>query len=324
FDGYYGGAPDMAPGGPACLGRVIFRTVSDGRTRAAALHAGDLHIIQTVPSELVDVLAASANVRVSTAPGTRPVWIELNVNRPPFDDVRVRQALNHAIDKQRLIDEVYGGRATALAGPLSPHNLFVNKTLIPYPYQPELAADMLGDAGWTDSDGDGILDKHGRSLAITLDTLEIWRALAEAVAVQLDEMGITVSVRTWERAAIATRLLADERMAYLDGWGDSAFDPVGHLEAKWHSRIDDSGYGRANYSGFSNPRVDELIQLGEITPDPIARQELYDEAQRILYEQAPAVFLLLPDEVEAASLRVEHWDAASDGRINLHDVCLAP
>jgi peptide/nickel transport system substrate-binding protein len=118
--------------------------------------------------------------------------------------------------------------------------------------------------------------------------------------------------------------LSGERAAYIDGWGDSAFDPVGHFEAKWHTFVPGGVYGRGNYSGYSSARVDELIRMGELTADIEERHRIYDEAQEILYVEAPAVFLLLPREIEAASDRVLNWEPSSDGRLNLHDVCLVP
>jgi ABC-type transport system substrate-binding protein len=113
-------------------------------------------------------------------------------------------------------------------------------------------------------------------------------------------------------------------LAYLDGWGDSAFDPAGHFEAKWHRATEGQHYGRGNFSGYDNERVNELIRAGERTADPAERQRIYDEAQEIIYREAPAVFLVLPEEIEAASMRLQNWEPASDGRINLHDVCVIP
>ena len=324
FDDYYGGAPDLPPVGPACVDRVVFRVIPDALTRAAALRAGEVDIIQAVPLDLVEVLAEAPDVQVRTAPGTRPVWMDMNVNRSPFDDGRVRQALNYVVDKQRIVDEIYGGRAVVLPGPLSPFNNFVNKELEPYPYDPEKALDLLSEVGWMDSDGDGILDEDGQPFAFILDTLEVWRPLAEAVADQLQAVGIEATVRLWERQVIRPRLLTGERMAYLDGWGDSAFDPVGHFEAKWHGYVEGQPYGRGNYSGYDNERVNELIRMGEVTADPAERQRIYDEAQEIIYEEAPAVFLILPEQIEAASVRIQNWEPASDSRINLHDVCVVP
>ena len=324
FGEYYGGATDLPPVGTACADRVIFRAILDPLTRAAGLRAGELHIIQSVPLELADVLSEVQDVVVRSAPGTRPVWMDLNVLRPPFDDMLVRQALNYAVDKWTIAETVYGGQALALAGPLSPYDAYVNDSLQAYVHDPKRALEMLAEAGWTDANRDGVLDKAGQRFSIVLDTLNVYSHLAEAVAHDLREIGIEVAVRHWERSDILPLLIAGERTAYIDGWGDSAFDPVGHFEAKWHSRVEGGPYGRGNYSGYSNDRVDELIRLGELTADVDERQKIYDEAQVIIYNEAPAVFLLLPREIEAASARVSNWQPASDGRINLHDVCLSP
>jgi peptide/nickel transport system substrate-binding protein len=324
FDEYWGGAPDLEPVGPACVQTAIFRVIPEASTRVAALLAGEVDIIQSVPAELVDTLAQTPGIQVKTAPGTQPQWLQLNVSDPLFEDVRVRQALNYAVDKDLIVEAVYGGRAVPLPGPLSPYNNFINEELSPYPYDPDKALELLGEAGWSDSNGDGILDQDGQPFTFTIDTLEDWRALAEAVATLLREAGIDASVRFWEYSVVQPQLLACERQAYLDDWGDSAFDPVGHFEAKWHTYVEGEPYGRGNFMCYSNPRVDELIRAGETEADPEERQRIYDEAQQIVYDEAPAVFLILPEEAEAASERVQNWEPASDSRINLHDVCLAP
>ncbi len=323
FEDYYGGSPDLAPVGTACVDRVIFRVIPEASTRAAALLAGEVQIIQSVPSDLIGRLKENDQVAVKTAPGTQPKWIELNVTKPPFDDVKVRQALNYALDKNLIIQEIYGGRAVELPGPLSPYNNFVNKGLKPYPYDLEMAHKLLEEAGWKDTNNDGIVDKDGQPLSFTIDTLEEHRALAEAAANLFQEAGIGASVRFWEYSVVQPMLLARERQAYLDDWGDSAFDPVGHFEAKWHGYVKGQSYGRGNFSGYDNERVNELVKLGETTVDSAERQKIYDEAQQLVYDEAPAVFLILPEEVEASLMNVMNWEPASDSRINLHDVCLS-
>ena len=324
FEDYYGGAPDLAPVDAACVQGAVFRVIPEASTRVAALLAGEVDIIQALPPELISTLEQTPGIQVQTVPGTQPKWLELNVNVPPFNDVRVREALNYAVDKELLIEAIYGGNAVALPGPLSPFNNYVNKSLQPYEYSVEKALALLAEAGYADSNGDGLLDKNGQTFSFILDSLEEHRALAEAVAGQLRAIGIDASVRFWEYSVVKPQLQAGERMAYLDDWGDSAFDPVGHFEAKWHSYVEGAAYGRANFSGYSNARVDELIVQGETTADPAERQKLYDEAQQLIYDEVPAVFLILPEEAEAASTRVQNWGPAADSRVNLHDVCLAP
>jgi peptide/nickel transport system substrate-binding protein len=322
FDDYWGGAPDLEPMEPACVRQVIFRVISEGSTRVAALLAGEVDVIQALPAVLVETLDQMPGIQVKSAPSTQPKWMEMNVHQPPFDDVRVRQALNYAVDKDLIVDTIYGGRAVPLPGPLSPYNNYVDSDLKPYPHDPGRALGLLARAGWTDSDGDGTLDKDGQRLAFTIDTLELFRPLAEAVAMQFRAIGIDANVRFWEYSVVKPMLLAGERMAYLDDWGDSAFDPYGHFEAKWHGYQEGSVYGRGNFSTYDNERVNELIKLGERTADPAQRQIIYDEAQQIVYEEAPALFLVLPEETEAARKDVLGWEPASDSRINLHDLCI--
>jgi peptide/nickel transport system substrate-binding protein len=193
FADYWGGAPDLAPAGPAQVERIVFRVIPEASTRVAALLAGEVDIIQGLPPELVDTLSLTEGVAVKTAPGTQPKWMELNVTNPLFADVNVRQALNYAVDKDLIVEAIYGGRAVSLPGPLSPFNNFVNQSLAPYPYDPDKALELLTAAGWSDSDGDGILDKEGQPLAFTIDTLEEWRPLAEGVAGMFREIGIDAS-----------------------------------------------------------------------------------------------------------------------------------
>ena len=323
FDDYYGGSPELPPVGPACAETIVFSVNPEASTRVSALLAGEVDIITAVPQDLVPTLEANPNVQVATAAGTQPKWVELNVNQPPFDDVLVRQALNYAVDKELIIEQIYGGRAVALPGALSPYNNFANESLTPYPYDPDMALDLLSQAGWEDSNGDGMLEKDGQPFAFTIDTLEEWRSLGEAVADMFRAIGIDANVRFWEYSVIQPQLLAGERMAYLDDWGDSAFDPVGHFEAKWHGFVADTPFGRGNFSGYDNARVNELIEIGETTGDEATRHEIYDEAQQIVYDEAPAVFLVLPEELEAASASISNWAPASDSRENMHDVCKA-
>jgi peptide/nickel transport system substrate-binding protein len=321
FDDYYGGADELPPVGPPLLDRVIFRILPEASTRVSALRAGEVNIIQSVPSHMIPVLATDASVRVASGPSTRPAWMEMNVNQPPFDDVRVRLAMNYAVDAETILDTVLGGLGVVIAGPLSPYNNFADPTLEPYGYDPDKALELLAEAGWTDSDEDGFLDKDGEIFTFVIDVRPTSKPRAEGLAGQLQELGIDATVRVWGDYSVLKPLMLDgERTAYVGDWGDSAFDPVGHFEAKWHSRVEGTGNGRGNFSGYSNPRVDELVAAGEIEADVERRHELYNEAQQLVYEEAPAVFLFLPDIVEAGSASVQNWMVAADGRLNMHDV----
>jgi peptide/nickel transport system substrate-binding protein len=321
FDDYFGGAPDLKPVGKACVPRAVFRVTPETSGRIAALLAGEADIITEVPAELVGTLRRAPGIQVKTVPGTRPLWMEMNVKQAPFTDPRVRRALNYAIDKDLIIRKVYGGMAKPLGGPLSPLNNFADPTLKPYPYDRDRAVAVLREAGWTPGPS-GVLMKEGKPLAFIIDTIDSIRSLAEALSTMFRDIGIDARVRIWEYNVVLPRLLAGERQAYVGDWGDAAFDPVGHMEAKWSTLRTGSPYGRGNFSGYSNARVDTLIRDGEVEADPDRRRAMYNEAQRLIYVDAPAVFLVLPEAIEAASARVQNWEPASDSRVNLHDVCL--
>lgn len=321
FDDYYGGAPDLKPVGKPCVTRAVIRQIPETSTRVAALLAGEVDIISEVPAEMVAMLQKVPGMQVKTVAGTRPLWMEMNVKQAPFDDPKVRQAMNHAVDKDLIVKKVFNGLAKPLAGPLSPLNNFADPSLKPYAYDKDKALALLKEAGWT-KDANGALMKGGKQFSFVIDAGETTRSLAEALAGLFRELGMDVSVRLWEYNVLQPKLLAGERQAYLGDWGDSAFDPVGHMEAKWSSYQKGSTYGRGNFSGYSNPRVDELILQGETEIDETKRHAIYNEAQKLIYDEAPAVFLVLPEQIEAASARVQNWEPASDSRENLHDVCL--
>jgi peptide/nickel transport system substrate-binding protein len=149
YDDYYGGAPELEPVGPAQVERAVFRMMPEPSTRVAALLSGEVHIIQAVPVDLLARLEGDARVQVATVEGTRSYQIELNNASAPFDDVRVRRALNLAIDWEEILEGVYVGYGERLATSFLPSGFGFDPDLAPYPYDPEAARDLLRDAGYT-------------------------------------------------------------------------------------------------------------------------------------------------------------------------------
>ncbi len=320
---YWGGSPNLPPVGTACVDTAVFKVIPEASSRVAALLAGDVDIIQGVPADLASTLQNNPDVQVKTAPGTDILYMDLNVNQAPLNDVRVRQAMNYAIDKNLIISSIFDGKAEAMPGALSPHNNYVDKDLTPYPYDTTKAKSLLAEAGWTNTNSNGILVKGGKTFSFTIDTESSFQDLSEAVANQLRAIGIDASVRVWDYSVVTPLLLAGQRMSFLDDWGDSAFDPVGYLEAKWHSYVANTTYGRGNFSGYANPKVDKDIEEGQSIVDPATRQQIYNDAQQLIYNDAPDIFLVLPEVIEAASAKVQNWTPSADGRVNLVDVCKA-
>ena len=146
FEDYYGGAADVGPVGKAPLKQATFRMIPEPATRVAALKTGEVHIIQEVPVDQIQALAGDAKVKVQSAQGTRMYMVEINTKL--ISDVRVRQALNHAINWDEIVKEIYGGRAHRVGTALLPSGFGYNQNIKPYAYDPEKAKALLKEAGY--------------------------------------------------------------------------------------------------------------------------------------------------------------------------------
>ncbi|HLU82043.1 MAG TPA: ABC transporter substrate-binding protein, partial [Trueperaceae bacterium] len=138
--GYWAGAPELQT--------LVFRMMPEPSTRVAALLSGEVQIIQAVPPDLVDRIDGVPGFTVHTAPGTRAYGIELNNATEPFNDVRVRQALNYAIDWDSILTNIYQGYAERLATAFLPTGFGYDADLAPYPYDPDRARALLQEAGY--------------------------------------------------------------------------------------------------------------------------------------------------------------------------------
>lgn len=304
FDDYYGGSPEIPPVGPAPAKRVIFEFMPEVSTRIAALQSGDVHIIHNIPPDLVPTLEADSNVVVKTVEGTRMHMFEMNVTMAPFDDVRVRQAINYAIDIDTIVADVLSGYASVVAGPLLPHGFAVDPDLKPYAYNPEKAKELLAEAGYADG------------FEVVIDTSDDLKDVVYVAASMLADVGIEATVRAWDWAVLKEKLLEGERAMCFGNWGNSTLDPSDLLVPKLRSN------DRGNYSLYANPDLDALLDEAEVETDRAIREQLYYQAQAIIYEDAPWVFSYVGREIEACRTNVVNWEPSTDSRINLHRVKL--
>jgi peptide/nickel transport system substrate-binding protein len=304
FAGYYGGSPAIPPAGPARVDRVIFRIIPENSSRVAALLAGEVDIINELPVSAMKQVESSGRAKVMKANGTRTFFVALNLAKKPFDDPRVRRALNHAVDRKLIINRVLSGTAVPLNGVLSPQAFAFNPDLAEYKFDPDLARKLLADAG------------YGSGLALTIDTEGAFKDVAEAVASMLQKVGIKATVQVWE-GAVLTPVWRDpskrkERDMYFTSWGNGSLDPSDIMMPTLRTG------GRGNSAGFSNSKVDELLDAAETELDPAKRRALYFEAQSIVNAAAPWIFLWLPQDLYGVSNRVGGWVPSPDSRINLH------
>lgn len=304
FEEYYGGAADLPPVGPAPAKQVVFKIIPEASSRIAALQSGEVQIIQEVPAHMVDTLKSDSGVQVKTCPGTRVHFAAMNTSKAPFDDVRVRQAMNYAVDMEKIVNTILGGYGEALPGPLLPEAFAYNTKLKAYGYDPEKAKQLLKEAGY----------ENGFQLVI--DCRDDKKEISDAIASQLKEIGIDASVRVWDWGVLRPLIMDGERKMVVTDWGNSTLDPYDIMDPQFKTK------DRGNYAIYSNARVDQLLTDGATELDTEKRISMYKEAQQIIYDEAPWIFGYGTDMVEACRDNVDNWEPSPDSRINLHDVVI--
>ncbi|MCC7284408.1 MAG: ABC transporter substrate-binding protein [Acetobacteraceae bacterium] len=309
FAEYYGGSPEIPPSGPAQVDRAIFRVLPENASRVAALLAGEVDIINELPPSAMRQVEANRNVQVMKVNGTRTFFVAMNNARAPFSDIRVRRALNHALDRGVIISRVLGGTATALRGVMSPDAFAFNPDLPEYALDLDRARALLAEAG------------VAQGTEMVIDTTGAFREIAEAIAALLSRTGLRVRAQVWEGAVLSPMWQNPERRRerdmYLNSWGNGSLDPSDIMLPTLRTG------GRGNSAGFSNPEVDRLLDAAETEIDQDKRRGMYLRAQAIVTDQAPWIFLWLPQDLYGVSRRITGWQPQADSRINLHRVRIA-
>ncbi len=220
-------------------------------------------------------------------------YLGWNIRRPLFSDKRVRQAMSHAFPKERIINEVFFGLGQAVMTDVLPENQYCNRELKPYAFDLERAKALLSEAGWTDSDGDGILDKKidGQSTPFRFtikyyaDSPE-WDNSLLIYKNELRKIGIDLDPKSFQWKELI-RVYEDKDFdAVVGGW---RMDWDIDYFQLWHSTQADV-QGGSNHCGFKNARVDELADKLRVTFDTAERIAIVKEIQAILHEEQPYTF----------------------------------
>jgi peptide/nickel transport system substrate-binding protein len=306
FAAYYGGSTEIPGAGPAQLDRVIFRVLPENSSRVAALLAGEVDIINDLPASAMRQVEASRNALVAKVNGTRTFFVAMNNAKAPFSDVRVRRALNHALDKGAIISRILQNTATPLRGVMSPDAFAFNADLPEYAHNLDRARALLAEAG------------VAPGTEMVIDCIGALREIGEAIAALLSRTGLRVRAQVWEGAVVGPMWQNAERRRerdmYLTSWGNGSLDPSDIMLPTLKTG------GRGNSAGFSNAEVDALLDAAETEVDEAKRRAAYLRAQQIVSEQAPWIFLWLPQDLYGVSRRVQNWKPQADSRINLHRV----
>ena len=298
FDGYWGGKAPFA--------RLVLKHVPDPATRLAMVQSGQADVINAVPVESVAQIQSLPAVEVIARPALRTFGFGLNLNRKAFQDVRVRHALNHAVDRAALIKAVFRGYATPIDSPLSPFTTGYGP-VGSFDYSPDKARQLLGEAGWKPGP-DGILRKDGEAFEVTVLTpqgmlpkdIEVTQALQGF----LGKVGVKATINKVEPAAFWDYLrVPPDKIAWdmvLFGFNPSNGDGGYHLSSLFASNPSRTERPKVwNFTWYTNPKVDSLLAESDQMVDAAKRKALLVEAARLAWTDAPYVWLYAENVVVA-------------------------
>ncbi|CAH1689753.1 Peptide/nickel transport system substrate-binding protein [Hyphomicrobiales bacterium] len=279
FDGHWAGKP--------AYDRVIFRTIPEESARVAALLTGEVGLIEGVSRNSQNVIEKSGRGRLTDSMGIMN-YVGLNTYEKPFNDPRVRQALNYGINRELINKALFAGKGILTAGPLSPRTFGADLSLKPYPYDPEKAKALLAEAGYPEG--------FSTTLSYPTDMVQI-REETQAIAADLAKIGIKVALKPLDRAVMVEQYRGRKQDMYMYWWDDNP-EPDRYAYTLFHSNSRDYYY--------KNAETNTLLDKGRSTLDRGEREKIYQEFDRRLSKEAPWVYLYVIPVTYGVSPNVDY------------------
>lgn len=297
WDGYTRQAPWSSQAGPGYLDKVIWKFIPESGTRTATVQSGETQIATVIPSQDLPRFESSQDFSVVKRPwtGAPRIWL-LNVTLAPTDDVKVRQAINYAVNKDAIVNTVYKGTGTKAIAPMTRVMLDDPSLEQYYPFDPNKAKQVLDEAGWK---GDsGIRQKDGTPLKLVLNAIDYGGGPEQTVILlqgQLRDVGIDVQIKAQARPPW-----------YEDNYRGATNGPVmflrsGDLDGLYALFHSSNVGGNFNWSMLKDADVDKLLVQGRQETDPAKRKAVYLELEKKLMDMAVSVPMV--DELSVWVLR---------------------
>ncbi|MFB9275873.1 nickel ABC transporter substrate-binding protein [Cohnella cellulosilytica] len=300
---YWGQAPKLA--------KIVLKVIPDAQSRVLALQSGAVDISGgssgKIPFDNLEQLRGDKQLTVQQGTGTGSHFLIFNYDLPQLQDASVRKAINLALDKKNIVDKLLSGAGREAQGlfPLTvPYVTESNNAW--YGYDAEEAKNLLQQAGYADSDGDGIVEKDGRALELNLVLQQTefpeWKPIAEYVQSQLQQAGIRVQLQVLESNAYYDALWTTRKydLIFYRTYSD-AYNPHAFLLSLFHRT------GDAPAVAWSDPRLEELIEEAVASTDLERRQELYDAWFARAREEAIYAPIYYPDDIFVVNKRVQNF-----------------
>ncbi len=302
------------------LEKIIFKVIPEVGTRVMALETKEVDMIMKVPEFEVSRLEVEPNIEVYRKLTTFTDFLQFNCEKEPFNDTKVRKAVAYAVDTEKLVKTVLEDVGKPANGrPLSPVMLYSKPDLKLYEYNTEKTKELLLEAGWKDTDGDGIVDKDGKPFKVPLLVergawTQRFIPMSEAIQGELRKVGIDVEIQVLEPGAVIKR----EREGNFDMILRTGYFVWGSYPRHFFVH-----YSKCPYGHYKNEEYDRLVDLADMTVGPKEQEKLYHELQEMVIEEVPAFYLVHEEKIVAANSYVKGYTiTAEDPWLNLDGVYL--
>ncbi len=282
-------------GSKPAFSKMTFRVIPENANRAIELETGGVDIALSLAPNDGTRLQDNPDVRVIVYSSLSTTGIQLNTSAEPFNDVRVRQALNYACDYQAIGETVYEGYGQRQSAPMSTEVWGADEDLPPYDYDPEKAKQLLADAGYPD----GLPEKI---ILVTNDNrqrIDIFEIMQN----QLAQVGIESEIAVRDMATLASFVPGDYEV-FMAGWGTTTGDPDYGLYQTFNS---ESGTANSARIQYYNQDVIDLLEAGRAETDDAKRLEIYTEAQEIIWDECPWIWLWQTDTIDGTASYVQGY-----------------
>ncbi|RYG73737.1 ABC transporter substrate-binding protein [Lentibacillus lipolyticus] len=278
------------------LDKLIYEVIPENSARLIALRSGDVDIIDGVNPDDASGIKSEDGLKLYVRGENNVGYLGMNVEKEPLDDKLVRQAINHAVDNESIVEALYAGYATPAVNLIPPNYMGYNDEIEGYEYDPERAKELLAEAGKDDG-----LELDLWVMPVSRPYMPDPETVAEIVQNNLKEVGIKTNIVREEWAPYLEKTSQGEQELFLLGWSGSNGDPDYFFGSLLHG----DNIGGENRSFYQNEKVDELIDQAATEIDQDKRAELYKEIQTLLHEDAPGVNLVHSTPLAAAKSAVK-------------------
>lgn len=284
----------------------------DDSSRVIALETGKVDMIYAVPPSEVERLESSSKVKVVKAPGLGLIYLGMNTKKKPFDDPRVRMAIEYAVNREAYDNVVYQGNSKAPTGPLVPASTFTPENVPSRAHDPQKAKELLKEAGYPE----------GFSAELWITNLQDRVNGATVLQSMLAQIGIKVNIQVFESGVFDEKVREGTFDMVISTWGMQTNRDAGHF---WLSLFHSKSIGATNWTFLEDKTVDEGIDMVNTTIDEAVRKEMFQKVWERLDELHPVVALSVPDELYGARKDLMGLEKFRDGRLNyLGDLTLEP